>query len=106
MLNGWAAGMNDVDPSLHPGVYASMSEYHNYGLTNTALPVFQAIAFGGGGPVRVPGSNGHNILGYIAFNGVCTPTAALRAQENTLVSPPWAGQYNTLQFNAGVYCAP
>ncbi len=106
MLNGWATGMNDVDPSLHPGVYASMTEYRNYGLTNTALPVFQAIAFGGGGPVRVPGSNGHNILGYIAFNGVCTPTAALRAQEKTLVSPPWAGQYNTLQFNAGVYCAP
>jgi hypothetical protein len=106
MLNGWATGMNDVDPNLHPGVYASMSEYRNYGLTNTALPVFQAIAFGGGGPVRVPGSSGHNILGYIAFNGACTPTASLHAQESTLLNPPWAGQFNTLQFNAGVYCSP
>ncbi len=106
MLNGWATGINDVDPSLHPGVYSSMSEYRNYGLANTALPVFQAIAFGGGGPVRVAGSNGHNILGYIAFNAVCTPTATLHAQENTLLNPPWAGQFNTLQFNSGVYCAP
>ncbi|NNN08403.1 MAG: hypothetical protein HKL85_04325 [Acidimicrobiaceae bacterium] len=106
MLNGWATGMNDVDPNLHPGVYASMSEYRNYGLTNTAVPVFQAIAFGGGGPIRVAGSSGHNILGYIAFNAVCSPTATLRAQEKTLMNPPWSGQYNTLQFNAGVYCAP
>ena len=106
MLSGWATGINDVDPSLHPGVYASMSEYRNYNLTNTSLPVFQAIAFGGGGPVRISGSNGHNILGYIAFNGACSPTATLHAQERTLLNPPWAGQFNTLQFNAGVYCAP
>jgi hypothetical protein len=106
MLNGWATGINDVDPSLHPGVYASMSEYHNYALATTPLPVFQAIAFGGGGPVRVTGSDGPNILGYIAFDGVCTPTASLHAQENTLLNPPWAGQFNTLQFNSGVYCAP
>jgi hypothetical protein len=106
MLNGWATGINDVDPSLHPGVYASMSEYRNYALASAPLPVFQAIAFGDGGPVRIAGSNGPNILGYIAFNGACTPTATLHAQENTLLNPPWAGQFNTLQFNSGVYCAP
>lgn len=106
VLKGWSDGIIAVNPALRPGVYASMSEYRNYGLANTALPVFQAIAFGGGGPVRVPGSSGHNILGYIAFDATCTPTSTLRAQENTLVSPPWGGQFNTLQFNAGVYCAP
>jgi hypothetical protein len=30
----------------------------------------------------------------------------LKAQEATLLNPPWAGQFNTLQFNAGVYCHP
>jgi hypothetical protein len=106
MLQGWSVGISDVDPTLRPGVYASQSEYRNYGLTNLSMPVFQAIAFGGGGPVRIPGSDGHNILGYIAFNGTCSPTSALRSQEQTLLNAPWAGQYNTLQFNAGVYCAP
>ena len=106
MLKGWSDGILAVNPSLHPGVYASQSEYRNYSLTDTAMPVFQAIAFGGGGPVRVPGSAGHNILGYIAFDATCTPQSTLRAQENTLVSSPWGGQFNTLQFNAGVYCAP
>ena len=106
MLNGWATGIGDVDSSLRAGVYASMSEYRNYGLNNTPLPVFEAVAFGGGGPVRIAGSNGPNILGYIAFNGVCTPTSTLRAQESTLLNPPWSGQFNTLQFNTGVYCAP
>ena len=106
MLAGWSTGLTNVDPTLHPGVYAEQSEYRNYGLANTSLPVFEAIAFGGGGPVRIAGSNGPNILGYIAFNGACTPTSTLRAQEQTLVNPPWNGRYNTLQFNAGVYCAP
>ena len=106
MLQGWSAGLTQVDPSLHPGVYAEQSEYRNYGLTNLTMPVFEAIAFGGGGPVRIAGSNGHNILGYIAFNATCTPTSALRNQEHTLVTAPWAGQFNTLQFNFGVYCAP
>ena len=106
MLSGWATGLTNVDPTLHAGVYAEQSQYKNYGLANSSLPVFEAIAFGGGGPVRVAGSDGPNILGYIAFNGTCTPTSTLRAQEQTLLNPPWAGRFNTLQFNAGVYCAP
>ncbi len=106
MLNGWASGLTNVDPTLHPGFYASQTEYRNYDLANSPLPAFEAIAFGGGGPVRIAGSNGSNILGYIAFNATCTPTSALRAQEQTLLNPPWAGRFNTLQFNAGVYCAP
>ena len=106
MLSGWAAGLTNVDPTLHPGFYASQTEYRNYSLANSPLPAFEAIAFGGGGPIRIAGSDGSNILGYIAFNAQCTPTSTLRAQEQTLLNTPWAGRFNTLQFNAGVYCAP
>lgn len=106
MLRGWSTGITDVDPSLHPGVYASQSEYRDYGLAESSLPVFEALAFGGGGPTRIAGSDGSNILGYIAFNASCTPTAILRAQEHTLTSAPWGGLFNTLQFNSGVYCTP
>ncbi|MBW4029872.1 MAG: hypothetical protein HIU57_04235 [Acidobacteria bacterium] len=106
MLDGWASGLTNVDPTLHPGFYASQTEYRNYGLANSSLPAFEAIAFGNGGPIRIGGSNGSNILGYIAFNGTCSPPSALRTQEQTLLNPPWAGRFNTLQFNSGVYCAP
>ncbi len=106
MLAGWSTGLTDVDAALHPGVYASQSEYRDYGLATASMPVFEAVAFAGGGPVRITGSSGHNIVGYIAFDATCTPTATLRAQEHTLLTSPWAGQFNTLQFNPGVYCAP
>ncbi len=106
MLSGWSAGLNSVDPSLKPGIYATQSEYRNYHLANQALPVFMAIAFGGGGPIPVPGASGANVRGFIAFNGVCTPTSTLATQEQTLANAPWGGQFNTLQFNAGVYCPP
>ena len=106
MLRGWAAGMSSVDPALHPGVYAAMSEYRNYGLASDPLPVFEAVAFAGNGPVPIKGGSGANVLGYIAFDATCTPASTLHAQEKTLLSPPWSGQFNTLQFNAGVYCKP
>lgn len=106
MLSGWSTGLTNVDPTLHPGFYASQDEYRNYGLARSTLPAFEAVSFGDGGPVRVAGSNGPNILGYIAFSATCTPTSTLRTQEQTLLNPPWAGRINTLQFNAGVYCAP
>jgi len=106
MLRGWAAGMASVDPALHPGVYAAMSEYRNYNLASDPLPVFEAVAFAGNGPVPIKGGTGANVLGYIAFDASCTPTSTLRAQEKTLVSAPWSGQFNTLQFAAGVYCKP
>jgi hypothetical protein len=106
MMNGWSAGITSVDPSLNAGVYASQSEYRNYGLTTQALPVFVAVAFGGGGPVPVAGASGSNIRGFISFSATCSPKSQLKAEEQTLLNPPWAGQFNTLQFNAGVYCAP
>lgn len=104
MLKGWAAGLASVDPSLNAGVYAAQSEYRNYGLANQSLPVFMAVAFGGGGPVPVTGATGSNIRGYIAFDASCS-SSSLSSEISTLKNPPWSGQFNTLQFNAGVYCA-
>jgi hypothetical protein len=106
MVQGWQAGMNSVDPSLNAGVYASQSEYRNYSLSTLSAPVFMAIAFGGGGPVPVTGANGSNVRGFISFGAACTPASTLQSEAETLLSPPWGGQFNTLQFNAGVYCAP
>jgi hypothetical protein len=106
MLSGWASGMASVDPSLNAGVYASQSEYRNYNLVTQSMPVFVAIAFGNGGPTPIGGATGSNIRGYISFAAACTPKATLATEESTLLNPPWSGQFNTLQFNAGVYCAP
>ena len=106
MLNGWVQGIASIDSTLNAGVYASQSEYANYKLVNESLPVFMAVAFAGNGPTQVAGASGTNIRGYIAFDAVCTPTSTLKRQEATLSNPPWSGQFNTLQFNAGVYCPP
>jgi hypothetical protein len=106
MLNGWAAGIASVDPTLNAGVYASQSEYRNYNLVTQSMPVFVAVAFGNGGPIPIGGADGSNIRGYISFSATCTPTSTLASEEATLLNPPWSGQFNTLQFNAGVYCPP
>ena len=106
MLSGWQRGLDSVDPSLNAAVYANQSEYRNYQLSTSPLPVFEAVAFSGGGPVPVAGASGSNVRGFIAFAAVCTPPGTLASEEQTLLNPPWAGQFNTLQFNAGVYCAP
>ncbi|HUZ40105.1 MAG TPA: hypothetical protein VMU68_01750 [Acidimicrobiales bacterium] len=106
MLSGWVSGMASVDPSLNAGVYASQSEYRNYGLSTLSMPVFVAVAFGNGGPTPIGGATGSNIRGYISFSASCTPKSTLASEAATLLNPPWSGQFNTLQFNAGVYCAP
>lgn len=110
MLRGWSDGLASVDPSLNAGVYASQSEYRNYGLAASPLPAFIALAFGNGGPIRLAGLVGSNIRGFIAFSATCAPRATqpltLQQQITTLENPPWSGQFNTLQFDAGVYCPP
>jgi hypothetical protein len=106
ILSGWSQGIASVDPSLNAGVYANQSEYRNYNLASQPLPVFEALAFGGNGPVAVAGATGSNVRGYIAFSAVCTPTTTLAAEVSTLENPPWSGQFNTLQFNASTYCPP
>ncbi len=106
MLSGWSAGIASVDPSLNAAVYASQSEYRNYQLASASMPVFVALAFGGGGPVPVTGATGANVRGFITFNASCSPTSTLANEAATLEGPPWSGQFNTLQFNPGVYCGP
>jgi hypothetical protein len=106
MLKGWVSGMASVDPTLNAGVYASQSEYRNYNLVTSSMPVFVAVAFGNGGPSPIGGATGSNIRGYISFSASCTPKSTLASEEATLENPPWSGQFNTLQFNAGVYCPP
>jgi hypothetical protein len=106
MLKGWAGGIASVDPTLNAGVYASQSEYRNYNLVTQSMPVFVAVAFGNGGPIPVAGASGSNIRGFISFSASCSPTSTLQQEEATLLNPPWSGQFNTLQFNAGVYCPP
>jgi hypothetical protein len=106
ILKGWQAGIDSVDPDLNAAVYASQSEYRNYQLSTQSMPVFIALAFGGGGPVPVTGATGSNVRGFITFDAVCSPVATLENEATTLENPPWAGQFNTLQFNAGVYCPP
>jgi hypothetical protein len=106
MLSGWSSGLASVDPSLKPGVYATQSEYRNYALASQTMSVFEAVAFANGGPLPIAGANGTNIRGYVAYGATCTPVATLQNEMNTLTNPPWSGQFNTLQFNAGVYCPP
>jgi len=106
ILKGWQSGINSVDPQLNAGVYVSQSEYRNYSLSTLSMPVFVALAFSGGGPVPVAGAAGSNVRGFISFGATCAPATTLAREATTLENPPWAGQFNTLQFNAGVYCAP
>ena len=106
MLSGWQQGLQSVDPSLNAAVYTEQSEYRNYQLSSLSIPVFMALAFGGTGPTQVAGASGSNVRGYISFGASCTPASTLQSEAATLLNPPWSGQFNTLQFNAGVYCAP
>ncbi|MGD1013435.1 MAG: hypothetical protein ABR963_03480 [Acidimicrobiales bacterium] len=106
MLSGWSSGLASIDPSLKPAVYATQSEYRNYNLTNQSISVFEAVAFANGGPLPVAGASGTNVRGYIAYDASCSPLTTLQTETNTLTNPPWSGQFNTLQFNAGTYCAP
>lgn len=43
--NGWAAGLEAIDPTLNAGMYASQNEYKNGGLASLSMPVFVAVAF-------------------------------------------------------------
>jgi hypothetical protein len=106
ILQGWTQGIASIDPSLNAGLYANQSEYRNYNLAAQPLPVFEAVAFSGGGPTAITGASGSNIRGYIGFSAVCNPPSTLATEMSTLVNPPWSGQFNTLQFNSNSYCPP
>ena len=106
MLKGWTNGMASVDPSLNAGGLrlavrvSQLQPRHavDAGLRRRRLRQRRSDPIGG--------ATGSNIRGYISFAAACTPTSTLAAEEATLLNPPWSGQFNTLQFNAGVYCAP
>ena len=53
------------------------------------------------GRSRSPGRPGANVRGFISFDAACTPASTLADEATTLLNPPWGGQFNTLQFNAG-----
>ncbi len=61
-------------------------------------------------PHRLTGMTGSNIRGWIAFNATCGTAAwqrwALKVETQILNGPVWNGQFNTLQFDPGLYCAP
>jgi hypothetical protein len=61
-------------------------------------------------PHRLNGMYGTNIFGWIAFNATCGTADwqkwALKVETQILSGPQWGGQFNTLQFNPGLYCAP
>ncbi len=61
-------------------------------------------------PHRLTGMAGANILGWIAFNATCGSAAwqkwALSTEAKILSGSVWNGQFNTLQFNPGLYCSP
>jgi hypothetical protein len=99
-LTGWAQGLSSVDPALHPGFYADQYEYNTFDLAAIQLPAFVAIAFPD--PTNILQNPSNNIAGFIAFGATCPASN----EEQTLLSPPWDGTYNTLQFSGADYCAP
>jgi hypothetical protein len=98
-LTGWSQGITSIDPNLHPGFYADQTEYNDFDLSAIQLPAFVAIAFPS--PSNILNSTS-NVAGYVAFGATCPSST----EEQTLVSSPWNGSYNTLQFSGATYCAP
>ena len=107
-VQGWVDGLASVDPSLSPGVYVSQSEYLAFHVAELPIATYIAVAWGGSTPPhRLPGVDGANIKGFIAFFATSNPTqeCALAHGAAALLSS-WGAPWNTLQFDAGVACRP
>jgi hypothetical protein len=102
-LTGWRSGIASVDPSLNPGIYTEMSQYTSMDIANQPMPVFMAIAWGGGGPIAI--AHSANVLGFIEFGNLCT-SGSVQTQLKMFAAPPWNALYNTVQFNPPGYCNP
>jgi hypothetical protein len=112
MIRGWADGITNMhtDSSLNPGFYSTMSDYVSYNLRSINVPFFVAVAFGAnyGGivpPQRLPGVDGANIQGVVAFYSgpsFSVQCATVRQAEASILS--WGYRYNTLQFDGGQRC--
>ena len=115
MLSGWSNGIHSIDSSLTPAVYADQAEYSEYNLATSPLPAFLAVAFGYApgspypvvNPVRLPGVNGLNIRGVIAFfAGVPDSVACRDVRFEARALASWGAPLNTLQFDPGTTCQP
>ena len=115
MLAGWSNGIHSIDASLTPAVYADQAEYSAYDLAASPLPAFLAVAFGYSpgspypvvNPVRLPGVNGLNIRGIIAFfAGVPDAVACRDVRFEARALASWGAPLNTLQFDPGTTCQP
>jgi len=107
-VQGWTDGLHKIDPSLNPGVYIPMSEYTTFHVASLPIDAYIAVAWGGSQPpVRLPGVDGANIKGFIAFfiNDSPAQECALAPSAVRLLSS-WGAPNNTLQFDAGVTCKP
>ena len=112
MIRGWADGITNMhtDSSLNPGFYSTMSDYVSYNLRSINVPFFVAVAFGAnnGGivpPQRLPGVDGANIQGVVAFYSgpsFSVQCATVKQAEASILS--WGYRYNTLQFDGGQRC--
>ena len=107
-VQGWIDGLASVDPSLAPGVYVPQSEYLAFHVKQLSIPTYIAVAWGGSTPPhRLPGVDGTNIKGFIAFfvNSNPAQECALSHGAVGLLSS-WGAPWNTLQFDGGVTCKP
>ena len=107
-VQGWVDGLASVDPSLSPGVYVPQSEYLAFHVKQLSIPTYIAVAWGGSTPPhRLPGVDGSNIKGFIAFfvNSNPAQECALSHGAVGLLSS-WGAPWNTLQFDGGVTCKP
>ena len=107
-VQGWIDGLASVDPSLSPGVYVPQSEYLAFHVKTLPISTYIAVAWGGSTPPRrLPGVDGANIKGFIAFfvNSSPAQECALTPSAVSLLSS-WGAPWNTLQFNGGVACTP
>lgn len=115
MLAGWTDGLHSVDQSLKPAVYADQAEYVTYHLSALPIDAFLAVAFGYApgqaypvvNPARLPGANGANIKGVIAFfAGVPDAVACRDVRFEAKALASWGAPLNTLQFDPGTTCQP
>jgi len=107
-VQGWIDGLAAVDPTLAPGVYVPQSEYLAFHVKQLPIPTYIAVAWGGATPPhRLPGVDGTNIKGFVAFFVNDTPAqeCALAPSAVALLSS-WGAPWNTVQFDGGVACRP
>ena len=122
-----ATGATSMTVASSTGLYAGQKIYFrdsagpeftqiasSYNGTNLTVPLAspllkahanKVVVNGISPPLRLSTTKGSNLIGYIAFG---SSNACLVApwQIQLFNGAPWSGLYNSLQFDAGVYCRP